>query len=96
MTRCLGCNHLEPGLAGVPPPVQLHDGATVCASCPAYLDEVLVRDMLAKPLHERRRWLEEIERRRNGLERANELRELLKAVWAADKEKAAQGGLVEG
>ena len=80
MSWCLGCNAVE-SRAHI-----LHDGTKVCESCPEYKIECEAKEVLAKPLHARRKYLAKLDANRKTLERAGLLRARMTAIHKARAE----------
>lgn len=74
---CLGCNMIETS------PATLISGTVVCTSCEDWRHECEARFVLDMPTVVRRReYLQKVEKTR-GFQSANELRDVMKALWDA-------------
>lgn len=83
--HCLGCQFIDTPQKSV----TLIDGRTVCSSCEDFRHECEARMILGRPTtHDRRIYLEEVERKR-GFEAANALRATILQLWEAKKAHAA-------
>ena len=71
---CLGCNLIESSA------VTLLDARVVCTSCPLHMRECEAREVLSKPLEQRKTYLEKVEERR-GKESCEELKAVITAIW---------------
>lgn len=71
---CLGCNLIESSA------VTLLDERIVCSSCPAWRLETEAREVLNKPLEQRKVYLEKVEEKR-GRVACEELKAAIKAQW---------------
>jgi len=81
---CLGCQLCEVG-----PFKTLIDGRVVCHQCEAWRQECEARTVIAMPSVEvRRKFLADVERHR-GVPAANQLRMLVRQLWA---HRPAEGG----
>ena len=70
--ECLGCE-----LTNV---VTLSDGKTVCNTCPAYRLECEAKNVLSKPLEQRKAYLEKVEEKR-GKAGCDELKAAISEIW---------------
>ena len=79
---CAGCNRIESH------PMTLHTGIVVCNQCPAWRAECEARYVLAQPGKVARAALLDGVEAKRGKAAADELRELVRALWAADRAAA--------
>ena len=70
--ECLGCE-----LTNV---VTLSSGVTVCPSCPMWRAECEAREVLSKPLEQRKAYLEKVEEKR-GKAGCDELKAAISEIW---------------
>jgi hypothetical protein len=73
--ECLGCAAVECRS------VTLANGTVVCDTCPAWTLETEARTVLAKPLEDRRAYLDAIEKLRGG-EKCEELKTVIAVLWS--------------
>ena len=72
--ECLGCNLIENNA------VTLNDGRSVCSSCPMWRVECEAREVLSKPLEQRKAYLEKVEEKR-GKAGCDELKAAISEIW---------------
>jgi hypothetical protein len=84
---CLGCMSCEQETK------PLHDGRQVCAFCPDWALECEAKELLDKPLKDRRSFLSLCELKR-GVDATQELRDVMRSVYEKRRSNASgtEGG----